>query len=83
LGGDEVPDEKISDKEVKQLESMVDKEKLPNTFEYLLLHGLTSAMSPYNLIGKYKSTEEVYGECLKKQIKWEELISLPDKDVLL
>lgn len=76
-------DEKIPIEEVKRLEGMVDKEKLPNTFNYLLLHGLKSAMSPFNLTGKYKTTEEVYGECLKRKIKWEELIKLPEEDVLL
>jgi hypothetical protein len=76
-------DEKISIEEVKQLERMVDKEKLPNTFNYLLLHGLKSAISPFNLTGKYKTTEEVYGECLKKEKLWEELIKLPEEDVLL
>lgn len=76
-------DEKVSKKEIKQLEGMVDKEKLPNTFNYLLLHGLKSAMSPFNLTGKYKTTEEVYGECLKRKIKWEELIEFPEEGVLL
>jgi hypothetical protein len=76
-------DEKISIEEVKRLEGMVDKEKLPNTFNYLLLYGLTAAMSPFNLTGKYKTTEEVYGECLKRKIKWEELIELPEEGVLL
>lgn len=76
-------DEKIPIKEVKRLERMIDKEKFPNTFNYLLLHGLKSAISPFNLTGKYKTTEEVYGECLKKKIKWEELIKLPEEDVLL
>lgn len=76
-------DEKISEQEVEILKAMVNREELPNTFDYLLLHGLDSAISPYNLTGKYKSTEEVYGECLKKQIRWEELIELPDEDVLL
>ena len=76
-------DEKIPIEEVKRLEKMIDREKLPNTFNYLLLHGLKSAISPFNLTGKYKTTEEIYGECLKRKIKWEELIKLPEEDVLL
>jgi|CZCB01.1.fsa_nt_gi hypothetical protein len=76
-------DEKVSKKEIKQLEAMVDKEKFPATFEYLLLHGLTSAISPWNITGKYKTPEEVYQECLKRNIKWEELLEKPPDDALL
>lgn len=76
-------EEKISKQEVEKLKKLVNRDELPNTFDYLLLHGLEAAMSPYNLTGKYKSTEEVYAECLKKQVKWEDLIKPPDKDVLL
>lgn len=76
-------DEIIPKKEVKQLESMVDKEKFPATFEYLLLHGLTSAVSPWNITGKFKTPEDVYMECLKRKVRWEELLKKPPDDVLL
>jgi hypothetical protein len=75
--------ERISNHEVEVINALIDRDKLPNTFDYLLLHGVKSAMSPYNLTGKYKTTEEIYGECLKRKIKWEELIKLPEEDVLL
>lgn len=76
-------DERISTKEVKQLEAMVDKEKFPATFEYLLLNGLTSAISPWNITGKYKNPEDVYRVCLKRNIRWEELLAPPPDDVML
>jgi len=76
-------DEKIPMKERKQLEAMVDREKFPATFEYLLLHGLTSAVSPWNITGKFKTPEDVYRECLKRKIRWEELLNPPPDDVML
>ena len=36
-----------------------------------------------NLTGHYKNTEEVYEECLKRGVKWEDIIKLPDKSVVL
>lgn len=76
-------DVRIPVDEVKRLEGMVDKEKFPATFEYLLLHGLTSAVSPWDITGNFKNPEEVYRECLKRKLKWEELLNPPPKDVLL
>ncbi len=76
-------DQQISTKEINQLASLVNRDKFPNTFDYLLLHGLTAAISPYNLTGSFKSTEEVYKECLKRGVKWEDIIKLPSKGIIL
>ncbi|MBT9132004.1 MAG: hypothetical protein DDT33_00512 [Firmicutes bacterium] len=74
---------RIPVEEVKRLEAMVDRERYPATFDYLLLHGLTAAISRHNITGNFETPEDVYRECLKRRIRWEQLIEPPPEGVLL
>ena len=62
-----------------------DVEHFPNTAEYIKLHGIMCCMSKWDLKPPYNTCEEVYADCLKKGIKWEELLGFDgyEKDVLL
>ncbi|MBT9132800.1 MAG: hypothetical protein DDT33_01329 [Firmicutes bacterium] len=74
---------RIPVEEVKRLEAMIDRGKFPATFDYLLLHGLTSAVPFWSIPGIFKTPEDVYRECLKRRIRWEQLIKPPPEGVLL
>lgn len=62
-----------------------DSERLPNTAKYIMLHGTSNLMSKWDLKAPYKTVEEVYGECLKKEITWKELLNFKGykKNILL
>jgi len=50
----------------------------PQAAIYAMLHGKWSLMSskwPGADFGPYKSSEEVYKECLKKGVTWQELLN--------
>lgn len=52
-----------------------DVDRFPNTADYIRLYGANKCMSIWELKEPYKSCEEVYGECLKKGITWQQLLN--------
>ena len=60
-----------------------DTEKYPNTANYIRLYGVNALMSDWELKDGYKSTEEVYGECLKQEVTWQELLNWRQRNILL
>ncbi len=76
-------DIRIPAEEVARLEAMIDRRRYPATFDYLLLHGLISAIPRHNIAGNFETPEDVYRECLRRRIRWEKLIEPPPEGVLL
>lgn len=63
----------------------IDAERYPHTVEYLQKHGLGGAMSIWDLKHPYKTTEQVYKECLKRGVTWQQLLNFKgySKNILL
>lgn len=57
-----------------------DEEHFPKTAEYIRLHGIGSCMSEWDLKSPWKTCEEVYAECIKKEITWQKLLSFTTYD---
>lgn len=62
-----------------------DIEHYPNTAKYIMLYGILDLMSKWDLKAPYKTVEEVYGECLKQEVTWKELLNFKgyDPNILL
>lgn len=62
-----------------------DVNQYPNTAKYIMLHGTLDLMSKWDLKAPYKTVEEVYGECLKKEVTWKKLLNFKgyNKNILL
>lgn len=74
---------KVDFEKMKFLYERVDGESYPNRFTYYLIHGNGSIASPW-YIGKYKGNEdELYKECLRKNVTWEELLDFKHDDKVL
>lgn len=63
----------------------IDAERYPHTVKYLQKHGLGGAMSIWDLKHPYKTTEQVYKECLKRGVTWQQLLNFKgySKNILL
>lgn len=65
------------------LSELIDIEEFPNTFNYLLLYGIAAAIPDWNLTNKWKTKEELYAECLRRGVKWQDIIEPLPNNVLL
>jgi hypothetical protein len=56
----------------------------PNTIQYLAKYGIDAAISSYLIPkNKYANAEELYADCLRQGVRWEEIIKEPPANVLL
>lgn len=82
MSGDEEKMEVIPTKIVKMIRNMVDGDKNPNTFRYLLSFGLDAAIPELevNMMGLTK--EQIYGYCIENNCRWEDVLDRLPPDVL-
>lgn len=57
--------------------SVIDEKKYPNTANYYRLYGYKSGMmsEDWDNKGGYKTSEEVYKECIKQCVTWQKLLN--------
>lgn len=55
----------------------------PYTAEYARRYGYDALASTFEIPPVYKSAEELYRDCLRKGKRWQELVALPPKNVIL
>lgn len=68
---------------IEILNRVFDFTKYPNTIEYLAKYGWDAMISTYLIPNTYKSAEELYGECLRRGVRWEDIVPKPPEDAIL
>lgn len=63
----------------------IDKKKYPYTLKYIQKYGYSEIMSKWDLKHPYKTTEQVYKECIKRGVTWKQLLNFKgyNKNILL
>lgn len=75
-------EEKIPDEVVRAIHQLVDGDKNPATFEYLLRYGVGSGIPEFDVKTEGITPEEIYAYCLENDVRWEDVLERMPDDVL-